>query len=190
MNGSSPERAIYTLGYGRRTFPEFLAVLQRYEVDCLVDVRSAPYSRYRPEFSKPALEAALPTHAIRYVFMGDALGGRPDDPDCYVAGKVDYDRLRERESYGRGIDRLRRALEQGMRVGLMCSEGRPEDCHRSKLIGVSLSALALPVLHIDEDDELRSQDEVIGRVTGGQLDLFGGTSFTSRKRYLSEGDPP
>ena len=37
--------------------------------------------------------------------------------------------------------------------------------------------------HIDEHDQLRSQDEVIQRLTGGQLSLFGDLEFTSRKRY-------
>ena len=34
----------------------------------------------------------------------------------------------------------------------MCSEGKPEMCHRSKLIGATLDELGIPVLHIDEDD--------------------------------------
>ena len=66
---------------------------------------------------------------------------------------------------------------------IMCSEGKPEQCHRSKLIGESLAALAIPVSHIDENNILRSQDEVIERLTGGQLSLFGDQEFTSRKRY-------
>ena len=65
----------------------------------------------------------------------------------------------------------------------MCSEGRPEQCHSSKLIGEALSAAGIPVCHIDEDGALFSQTEVIDRLTRGQLDLFGQPSFTSRKRY-------
>lgn len=175
---------IYTVGYGARSFDEFVALLRRYEIACLVDVRSAPYSRYRPEFSKQALDLALSAQSIRYVFLGNALGGRPDDPDCYVAGKVDYDRVGEKEGYRRGIERVRRAAGQGIRLALMCSEGRPEDCHRSKLLGASLEKVGVPVLHIDTDGALQPQSEVIERLTGGQLDLFGDPSFTSRKRYI------
>lgn len=65
----------------------------------------------------------------------------------------------------------------------MCSEGKPENCHRSKLIGESLLALNIPVLHIDENDTLVDQEAVILRLTGGQLSLFGDLTFTSRKRY-------
>jgi hypothetical protein len=65
----------------------------------------------------------------------------------------------------------------------MCSEGRPEQCHRSKLIGEALAAAGIPLYHIDEDGTLLSQTEVIDRLTHGQLDLFGQPAFTSRKRY-------
>lgn len=180
------EQPVFTIGYGSRSFDDLADLLAEYGITCLVDVRTAPYSRFRPEFSKAALEAALPGRGIRYVFLGDALGGRPEVPDCYVDGKVDYERVKEKEFYRRGIERVRRAREQGMRLALMCSEGRPEECHRSKLIGVSLTEQGIPVLHLDEEGIPRSQEEVIARLTGGQLDLFGAPSFTSRKRYGEE----
>jgi hypothetical protein len=43
--------------------------------------------------------------------------------------------------------------------------------------------LGISVAHIDEHDRVCSQDEVIQRLTGGQLSLFGDHEFTSRKRY-------
>ena len=176
----------FTIGYGSRTFEELAALLEEHGITCLVDVRSAPYSRFRPEFSKQALEAALTDRGIRYVFLGDALGGRPDAPDCHVDGKVDYALVSEKDFYRRGIERIRRAHEQRIRMALMCSEGRPEECHRSKLIGASLAELGIPVTHLDEEGAPRSQEEVVRRHTHGQLGLFGQPSFTSRKRY---GDP-
>ena len=66
----------------------------------------------------------------------------------------------------------------------MCSEGKPEQCHRSKLIGELLAALGIPVVHIDENDELRSQEEVIQRADRRPASaLFDDLEFTSRKRY-------
>ena len=65
----------------------------------------------------------------------------------------------------------------------MCSEGRPEQCHRSKLIGEALAGLGISLCHIDEDGALLTQRQVIDRLTHGQLDLFGQPCFTSRKRY-------
>jgi uncharacterized protein (DUF488 family) len=174
---------IYTIGYGERTLEAFGAVLAAYDIAYLVDVRSAPYSRYKPEFSKDALAHALQAQGVRYLYMGDALGGRPSDPNCYVDGKVDYELVKLQTYYRQGIERLQAAFEQQQRIALMCSEGKPEQCHRSKLIGASLEVLGIPVVHIDESGAPRPQAEVMHELTGGQLSLFGEPVFTSRKRY-------
>lgn len=174
---------IYTIGYGRRTIDDFIELLKRHEIAYLVDVRTAPYSRYKPEYSKNELDFALRKHGIRYIFLGDSLGGRPDAPDCYTDGKVDYALIKQQLFYQKGLQRLQSAFDQQQRIALMCSEGKPEMCHRSKLIGVSLTQSEIPVLHIDENDELQEQDTIIYRLTKGQLSLFGEEKFTSRKRY-------
>jgi len=75
---------IYTIGHGNRSIEEFVELLRRYEIQFLLDVRSQPYSRYVPQFSKDALEKYMKQHEIRYIFLGDALGGRPKDESCYV----------------------------------------------------------------------------------------------------------
>jgi uncharacterized protein (DUF488 family) len=177
---------IYTIGYGARTIDAFVQLLKANRIAYLLDVRSAPYSRYKPEFSRVALEEELRRQGLQYVYMGDRLGGRPDDPDCYADGKVLYDQVKQKDFFLEGLSRVRKAFEQGRRVVLMCSEGKPENCHRSVLIGETLTDLNIPVLHIDENDDLRTQAEIIARRTGGQLSLLGEHSFTSRKRYSVE----
>jgi len=184
-----PDRIpIFTIGYGARAIETLIAVLKSNVITYLIDIRSAPYSRYKPEFSKDALEATLGKAGIRYLYLGDALGGRPADLECYVEGKVDYARVREKAFFQAGIARLQVAFAQQRRVVLMCSEGRPEECHRSKLIGATLEAVGIPVCHIDEADQLQTQAAVIDRLTNGQLGLFGQEEFTSRKRYRPEPD--
>ena len=174
---------IYTIGYGSRSIEVLIEVLHAYKIAYLIDVRSAPYSRYKPEFSKAPLANEMEQHSIRYVFMGDILGGRPDDETCYVNGKVDYEKVKATASYQRGIQRLHTAFSQQQSVVLMCSEGKPEECHRCKLIGTTLTQENIPVIHIDENDEQLTQEQVVERLTGGQLSMFGEEPFHSRKKY-------
>lgn len=174
---------LLTIGYGARSFGQFLAALQAHRIEYLLDVRTSPYSKFKPEFSKEALEAALQRHGIRYVFMGASLGGQPREAACYTDGKVDYDKVRRQPFFQAGLERLRKAHEQRLRLALMCSEGKPEQCHRSKMIGEALAAAGIPVAHIDEDDRLLTHTQVMDRLTGGQLDFFGGPPLASRKRY-------
>lgn len=185
-----PELPLYTIGYGARDIEEFIAVLKEHEIAFLIDVRSRPYSRYKPDFSKDPLAAHLKRAGIRYVFMGDTLGGQPDDQSCYVDGKVVYDKIAETSFYRESIARLHDAFRQQLPVVIMCSEGKPQQCHRSKLIGKTLVQLRIPILHIDENDRLITQDDVMRRIDGGQPSLFGDDfqQLTSRKRYQAQDD--
>jgi len=184
---------IYTIGYGAREIEEFIDVLSAHQIIYLLDVRSKPYSRYKPDFSKQALESHLQTHSIRYVFMGDALGGQPDDLSCYDdEGKVDYEKCRQKPFFRQGIERVQQAWRQQLPVVLMCSEGKPQMCHRSKLIGRALIDQGIEVAHIDENNQLISQDDVMLRLVKGQPSLFGDDFFnlTSRKSYAADDENP
>ena len=177
---------VYTIGYGSRTLDDFVAALEAHEIGYLIDVRTAPYSRFKPEFSKDSLERHLRQRGIRYIFLGDKLGGQPDDATCYVDGKVLYDQVRQRPYFREGLARVEAAYRRQLRLVLMCSEGKPEQCHRSKLIGQALTEQGIPVAHIDENSALISQADVIYELTDGQLSLFGDPDFASRKRYRKE----
>lgn len=159
---------IYTIGYGNRTIETFLSLLQAYHIQYVIDVRSAPYSRYNRDFSQAELQAHLEKHGIRYVFMGKELGGRPESPECYTSdGRVDYCKLADTPQYKVGIQRLHAA--QPHQVCLMCSELRPQDCHRSKLIGETLRIEGIDVVHIDETGQLKTQQQTLGEFEQKQL---------------------
>ncbi len=176
---------IYTIGYGSHSREVFIELLHMHQIAYLIDVRSAPYSRYKPEFSKAPLADAIEQHGIRYVFMGDTIGGRPDDKTCYNDnGKVDYEKVKATQAYQHGIQRLQTASEQQHAIILMCSEAKPQDCHRCKLIGTTLTnEKNIKVIHIDEKGAQLTQEQVIERLTGGQQLLFDDNTFVSRKKY-------
>lgn len=176
---------LYTIGYGSRNIEEFILLLQRHNIQYLVDVRSQPYSKYRPDFTREALSQRVKDAGITYLFMGDSIGGRPADQSCYVNGKVDYTILRDKPFYLTGIQRLQTAVSKDLVLAIMCSEEKPQDCHRTKLIGKTLAEQGIEVLHIDETGALKSQDEVLQILTNGQQSMFEdvGSAASSRKRY-------
>src|SRR5581483_1618051 len=84
---------IYTIGHSNLTLTAFIERLSAAAIDTVVDVRSQPASRFAPQFNRGPLAEALRSAGIRYAFMGDQLGGRPDDPAYYDPdGHVRYDR--------------------------------------------------------------------------------------------------
>lgn len=163
---------LLTIGYGNRSFDEFLTLLVSHHVRVLVDVRSHPYSRFNPAFRKEPLAAALDAAGLTYRWMGDTLGGRPQDPACYTGPRVDYAKVRRTAAYQQGLAALLDGLAPGEPVAVMCAESRPEACHRTLLIGESAVAAGVAVAHIDERGELCPHDAVMARFGGQQLPLW------------------
>lgn len=153
---------LYTIGHGNRTAENFLARLRQYGIRYLVDVRSIPYSRFNPQFNRPTLQSFLEKNHIRYVFMGDELGGRPQDPGCYNAqGHINYVAVMEKDFFKKGIERLKTASEKNLPLVFMCSESDPVQCHRTRLIGTVLHAQGIPLLHINKKGEIQNQEAVM-----------------------------
>lgn len=195
---ASTPHAIYTVGHGNRAVEELIALLQRYDLHFLLDVRSQPYSRYAHWFSKNQLEVHMRNASLKYVYMGDALGGRPDSREFYKPDDtVDYDKLSQSLAFQQGIERLHKAWEGKHRVCLLCSELRPEQCHRSKLIAEVLVAQGIPVLHIDEVGGVKVHADVMqivraerDNVAVEQMRLLpDDRGLTSRKKYAAEEQP-
>lgn len=165
--------ALLTIGYGnQRSFDDFATLLLNHGVNYLIDVRTRPFSKFRPEFSQEPLAANLKRNGIVYVMLGDALGGRPNDPTCYTDGKVDYCKVRERDWFVEGLTRLEAGWREGHRIAIMCAEAAPERCHRTKLVGEALATRGVMVGHIDADGSVVSHEAVIARLQRGQIPLF------------------
>jgi len=183
LNDGCNPMPLLTIGYGgTRSSDSFIELLQRYNVKYLADVRTKPFSKFRPEYSKDVLKVILNRTGIVYVYMGDTLGGLPCDPTCYTDGKVDYRKVREREWFIRGLERLEVGWHAGHQIAIMCAELEPNRCHRSKLIGEALVARHVLVAHIDTDGTVITQEAAMARLNGGQGVLFD-TGYTSRRSY-------
>jgi uncharacterized protein (DUF488 family) len=165
---------IFTIGYGGRMIGDFLALLAAFEIALLVDVRSYPSSRFQPDYGKKRLAAHLKAADIGYRFMGDALGGKRKEVDCYRDGVIDYGRVRALPVYRAGIAELIELSRETTPLAVMCAEKRPETCHRTRLIGETLAEMRIPFRHIDEAGAAQSHDQVMARLIDSQGDLFGG----------------
>lgn len=148
---------LFTIGHSNHSIDAFVERLHQHRIRCLVDVRSAPYSRYSPHFSKRSLQAHLRDEHINYLYLGHVLGGRPEDPDCYdEAGTVDYERIAQQAWYQQGVDQLLDVAAQ-QSTAMMCSEEDPSTCHRNLLITDTLLQIRrASVKHIRGDGSLET----------------------------------
>ena len=154
---------VLTIGHSTHALEAFVTLLRQHGVTAVADVRSAPYSRFNPQFNREPLAEALGSEAIRYVFLGDALGGRSDDPACYEDGRIRYDRVAATKSFTSGLTRVVQGTAR-YRIALMCAEKEPLDCHRTLLVARALDEQGVDVAHIHADGRLEAHREAMDRL--------------------------
>ena len=141
---------VYTLGHSTRSLQEFIRILKAYGIETVVDVRRFPGSRRHPHFAREILSVELPRNGVKYVWMGDGLGGyRP-------GGYQRYMRTREfRDAF-----RMLVKLAGRSRTAVVCSEALWFRCHR-RFLADRLAREGFKVIHIY--DEGRSQPHRLRR---------------------------
>lgn len=154
---------LYTVGHSTHPIGVFVELLKLHGISALADVRSHPFSRHFPQFSKEALNEELQRHGIEYVFLGKELGARSENPVCYRQGKVQYDLLAKEPLFAQGLERLRQGMER-YQIALMCAEKDPIDCHRAVLVARRMFEAGTPVQHIHADGHLEEHQTMETRI--------------------------
>lgn len=166
---------ILTIGHSKHPIEIFVALAHESGVEAVADVRSSPYSRFNPQFNRETLKQALAENGIRYVFLGEELGARSKDPNCYIDGKASYAKIAKTKTFQDGIERVLSGAEN-MRIALMCAEAEPLDCHRTILVARALVAHGADIAHIHSDGEIETHahalDRLVSRYSGQTSDLF------------------
>ena len=159
-------------------------LLRQHDVTAVADVRSAPYSRFSPQFNREALARALDAEGIHYVYLGNELGGRSGDPRCYEDGRIRYERVRKTKSFSRGLDRVIHGTARH-RVALMCVEKEPLDCHRTLLVSLALDGKGVKVAHVHADGRAEPHDRAMDRLLELR-GLSGKDLFRDREDQIAE----
>jgi uncharacterized protein (DUF488 family) len=151
---------VYLVGHSNVSLESFLSLLQRHSIQSVGDVRSAPYSRWVPRFNRYELKDAVERAGIRYLYLGEDLGGRPEGDEFFdERGYALYYRVPAAPFFAQGLERL--AGEAALhRTAVMCSEEDLTNCHWHLLIGRVLDRRGPRVLHIRDDDREQSEDEL------------------------------
>lgn len=146
-NNSIP---VYTIGHGRQSWVEFLALLSRFEIEFLCDVRSVARSRWI-QFNGKVLQANLEANSIGYEWLPET-GGKFKP----VA-----------EDLNRGVERIMEIAGE-VRTAIMCSESQPltkhkeprANCHRVGMLAPILKTKgASRIIHILPNGEAIEFDE-------------------------------
>jgi uncharacterized protein (DUF488 family) len=175
----------YSIGHSNIPAERFVGLLRAAGVQAIADVRSTPFSRFCPWFSANSLKPLLERGNVDYLPYGGALGGRPQRPELYCDGIVDYEAMAQQPEFQAELDRLvadaarRRTHDHTAGcICLMCAEREPLDCHRCLLVARALAARGLSVGHILHDGGIEPHAATERRLLElesddlGTLDLF------------------
>jgi uncharacterized protein (DUF488 family) len=143
--------SIWTVGHSTLAIEDFIGLLDAFEIQVLVDVRSFPGSRRFPQFNKESLQSSLTAAGIEYVHLPELGGRRRARPDSInmawrnesFRGYADY---METAGFELGISKLL-DLAPHRRTAIMCAESLWWRCHRS-LISDCLKVNGSEVIHI------------------------------------------
>jgi len=124
-----------TVGYEGRDAKEFAKVLRGFKVDVLVDVREKPISRKRG-FAKSALRKMSESLGQTYLHVRSlgspkALRDRLKREGDYPGFFEEYREHASAPPQRAEIRHIRRMVEDGANVCLMCYERDASRCHRS-----------------------------------------------------------
>lgn len=159
MNPESKPR-IYTVGHGNAPFQEIERILRIHGVATIIDVRSAPYSKYSADFRKSALAEYAAAAGLGYRWMGDRLGGTPTGSAPEVPNPALEPSVNESVLFGALTEVI--ALNQTGPVALLCAERDPEHCHRLTTLAPRLETLECEVFHILPDGSAHRHQPSLG----------------------------
>lgn len=146
---------IYTVGHGELSWDQLAAILRRYPVEVVVDVRSFPYVDYAPWFNRDQLEHLVRREGWEYIWSGSRLGALTAD------GRVDYIAREHEPRYRKGIKELL-GIAGERTTCLLASQSDPFVSHRHCLIAQTLLKHNVEVVHLLAD----------GTSCNAQSDLF------------------
>lgn len=170
------EKNIFTIGCSSFDVEFLIRRLRQNKVNVIVDVRSIPYSKHTPQYNADVLKNVLKKNKIIYLDFSKEFGARREEKEVYVNNRVNFARVMNLPIFGQGVERIKKGLNSGYRMALMCTEKDPEKCHRFSLVARGIEKKAnICSMHILADGSVVSKESVENRLLDSmniKADLF------------------
>jgi len=154
---------LYTIGHSNHKIEDFISLLKKHGINCIVDVRSTPYSQYNTQFNREPLESELRNANIEYIYLGNLLGARTGYAHCYNGNSVNFEYLAKTEQFHIGLKHLT-DISSKYRAALMCAEKDPIECHRFILVCRNLKNSGFRIKHILSDGSIEDNSDTERRL--------------------------
>lgn len=152
---------IFAIGHSNYPYEKFLNMIKKYNINCIVDIRKTPYSRYNIQYNREYLSKKLKEDGYLYIHMGKEFGVKRDTIDSYNdEGYSDFEKVVKEEVFLSGVNRIKKGLEMGYKIVLLGAMQEPIRCHRAILVGRFLNENGIKVNYILNDGTLVNQLDI------------------------------
>lgn len=178
IDGGDLLDSIYTIGYSCFKIDDFINVLKKYKINCLIDVRSNPNSMHYTDYNKTSLELLLKSNGIHYRNYKNEFGARQDNPVFYSNGFLDFTKFVKSEAFLEGVRKIVAGIEKEYVFAFMCAEKDPSTCHRNIMVAREFYRMGYKVNNILSDGTIETQENLEQRMVEhyfpnrNQLSLF------------------
>lgn len=152
---------IYTVGHSNYTVERLIDMLKHYNINCVVDIRGTPYSKYNIQFDKETIRYTLTKAGFIYIYMAKELAAKRINKQSYnEEGYSDFEKVVKEKEFLEGIERLKNGCNKGYKIALLGAMQEPIRCHRSILVGRALRENGFNVKHILDNYSIASQEDI------------------------------
>jgi uncharacterized protein (DUF488 family) len=161
-------KEIYTIGYSCFKIDDFVNVLKKYNINCVVDVRSNPNSKFYTDYNYNELENTLKEHNILYRNYKKEFGAQQENTKYYRNGYLDFESFCMSEAFREGMRKIEAGIELKYIFVLMCAEKDPIKCHRTLMIANEFHKSGYKINNILFDGTIETQESIEQRL----LDIY------------------
>lgn len=152
---------IFAIGHSNYPYDKLIEMIKKYGIDCVVDIRETPYSKYNTQYNREVLRENLKSSGFTYVYMGHEFGAKRQTKESYNDdGYADFEKVIKEELFLKGIERITKDLQMGYKIVLLGAMQEPIRCHRSIMLGKYLNEKGFDVKYIMHEGNIVNQDYI------------------------------
>jgi len=152
---------IYTIGHSNYSVEKLIDMLKYYDINCVIDIRGIPYSKYNVQYNKETIAKSLKEAGFLYIYMAKEFAANRENKLSYnKEGYSDFEKVVNEKAFVNGIERLKAGCEKGYIIALLGAMQDPIRCHRSILVGRALREHKFNVNHILDNYSLAFQENI------------------------------
>ena len=152
---------IFAVGHSNYPYDKLIEMIKKYGINCVVDIRETPYSKYNTQYNREVLRENLKSSGFTYVYMGHEFGAKRQTKESYNDdGYADFEKVIKEELFLKGIERITKGLHMGYKIVLLGAMQEPIRCHRSIMLGKYLNEKGFDVKYIMHEGNIVNQDYI------------------------------